>query len=264
MYGAPVFGCTCSACYRAKNMKGYARAEAMALIEEDGYRLLIDAGRPDLDRYLNDSGENTILLTHYHMDHVMGLFKLRWGKECTVTVIGPDDPEGCGDLFKHSGVLDFDRKAMAFEPFELGMLRITPLPLLHSKLTYGYFIESMYDASGSLAYLTDTVGLPSEVTEFLRERQVDLAIIDASEPPTEQPPRNHNDLSMALDIHEQIKPKRTVLTHIGHELDVWFEKNSNSLPDNVFVATDGDVYDVSNQLTAPPIFNRICNSNTLS
>ncbi len=248
VYGAPVLGCNCSACTRARSLKQYIRAETSALLEEDGYKILIDAGIANLEGYFEGSNLETILLTHYHVDHVMGLFRLRWSKDRTISVIGPDDPEGCADLFKHSGVLDFGRKAEAFKPIELGPFLITPLPLLHSKLTYGYFIESVYDASGSIAYLTDTVGLPSEVSTFLQSKKVDLAIIDASEPPAEQPPRNHNDLSMALDIHDTINPRKSVLTHIGHELDVWFERNPSRLPNNVFVAADGDTYEVASRL----------------
>ncbi len=242
VYGAPVLGCECAACYRARNHKEYARAETSALLEEDGFRIVIDAGLPNLQDYFSKFSLDNILLTHYHMDHVMGLFKLRWGCNRTISVIGPDDTEGCGDLFKHPGILDFKQKAVAFKRVELGPFRITPLPLEHSKLTYGYFIESIYDESKSLAYLTDTVGLSDEVTTFLQKQQIGLAIIDASEPPRDEPPRNHNDLTMALNIHNQIQPVDSVLTHIGHELDVWLEENPSSLPNNVSVARDGQSY----------------------
>jgi phosphoribosyl 1,2-cyclic phosphate phosphodiesterase len=248
VYGAPVMGCVCSACYRARNLKEYARAETSALLEEDGFRIVIDAGLANLEDYFIKGDSQHILLTHYHMDHVLGLFKLRWGIDCRISVIGPDDPEGCGDLFKHPGILDFQHKAKAFEQFELGPFKITPLPLQHSKLTYGYFIESLYDSSGSIAYLTDTVGLPKETADFLKRQDIDLAVIDASEPPTDSPPRNHNDLTMALDIHRQIRPQRSVLTHIGHELDVWFEQNPGYLPSDVLVARDGQTYEVVKQI----------------
>lgn len=246
VYGAPVTGCQCSACFRARNLKKFARSETSAILEEDGFQIMIDAGQPHLQDYFDKSPLNTILLTHYHMDHVLGLFKLRWGVGEQINVIGPDDPEGCGDLFKHPGILNFEQTVSAFESFQIGPFEITPLPLQHSKITYGYFISSIYDKSGSLAYLTDTVGLPEQVTKFLKQQQISLAVIDASEPPRPQPPRNHNDLNMALEIHQNIEPEQTVLTHIGCELDVWFEKNTHQLPSNVWVASDGQTYQLNN------------------
>lgn len=245
VYGAPVTGCHCSACFRARNLKKFARSETSALLEEDGYQIMIDAGQPHLQDYFDKSPLDTILLTHYHMDHVHGLFKLRWGVGEKITVLGPNDPEGCGDLFKHPGVLSFEQTVTAFEPFELGPFKITPLPLQHSKLTYGYFITSIYDNSGSLAYLTDTVGLSEQVTDFLKQQTISLAVIDASEPPRSEPPRNHNDLTMALEIHQNIKPSKSILTHIGHELDVWFEQNTDQLPSNVWIASDGQNYEIN-------------------
>lgn len=253
VYGAPVMGCSCAACYRARNCREYRRAEASVLLEEEGFHLIIDAGLPNLEDQFHRHDIDSILLTHYHMDHVMGLFKLRWGTGRSIAVIGPDDNEGCGDLFKHPGILDFKHKAKAFESFELGPFTVTPLPMQHSKLTYGYFIASQYDTSGSLAYLTDTVGLAPDVIAFLQAQQIELAMIDASEPPTSSPPRNHNDLTMALDIHHQINPAQTVLTHIGHDLDVWFEQNSSGLPCNVLIARDGQVLSTANQLASSDV-----------
>ncbi len=41
------------------------------------------------------------------MDHVQGLFPLRWGVGDKIPVYGPPDEQGCDDLFKHPGLLDF-------------------------------------------------------------------------------------------------------------------------------------------------------------
>lgn len=88
------------------------------------------------------------------MDHVQGLFHLRWGCGNSIPVYGPADEQGCDDLFKHPGILDFQPPLTPFVSVTLGGLRITPLPLNHSKITHGYLIQS---ADGALAYLTDTV-----------------------------------------------------------------------------------------------------------
>ena len=89
------------------------------------------------------------------MDHVQGLFPLRWGCGNSIPVYGPPDEQGCDDLFKHPGILAFQPPLAPFATVELGGMCITPLPLQHSKLTHGYLIQA---AGAALAYLTDTVG----------------------------------------------------------------------------------------------------------
>lgn len=130
-------------------------------------RILIDGGLTDLHRRFAPSELDAILLTHFHADHVQGLFHLRWGKGPSIPVFIPPDPDGCADLFRHTGLLEFRPKS-AFTAFEIGPLRITPLPLIHSKPTFGYVFELAGEAS--FAYLTDTRGLPPE-TRAARSHQ---------------------------------------------------------------------------------------------
>jgi len=234
--GAPVYGCNCKVCNRARHYKEFNRAPSSALIEAGDFRLLLDAGLTDLCERFPAGEISHILLTHYHMDHVQGLFNLRWGEGISIHVLGPDDPVGCDDLHKHTGVLDFSRKTYPFETFELGPLRITPLPMNHSRLTLGYFIEH---GNKRIAYLTDTCGLKEEVSTFIRKRRSDLAIIDCSMPPQQVPPNNHNDLTQALEIHHSINPKRTWLTHIGHTMDAWLDDHATELPKKVIASKDG-------------------------
>ncbi|MGK3928170.1 hypothetical protein, partial [Enterococcus faecium] len=76
-----------------------------------------------------------IMLTHYHMDHVQGLFPLRWGMGELIPVFGPPDSQGCDDLFKHPGILDFQAPFTPFEPVQWPGITVTPVPLQHSKIT---------------------------------------------------------------------------------------------------------------------------------
>lgn len=233
---APVYGCDCSACVRALSSDEYRRKPASMLINLGEQNVLVDAGIHHLADHFPIGSLTCILLTHYHMDHVQGLFELRWGEGLTIPVIGPDDPDGCADLFKHPGILDFEQKTIPYEAFSLGPLQITPLLMNHSKLTHGYVIEH---GKSRLAYLTDTCGLSDDVVHYLKQNPVDIAIIDCSTEPKPETPRNHNDFTMALEIHHAIKAKRSVLTHLGHTMDVWLEDNQHQLPENMSVAYDG-------------------------
>lgn len=237
----PVFGCECKVCYQSRVDVSRRRRPCCALLETPQGNLLIDGGLTDLAERFEQKGLNAILLTHYHVDHVQGLFHLRWGMGDKIPVYGPDDTQGCADLLKHPGILNFMPAAEPFQRFELLGIGVTPIPLQHSKPTYGYLLE--YNNS-LIAYLTDTVGLPEQTQIFLKqllkERHIDLLAIDCSHPPQNTTPRNHNDLNMALEIHHSLRPCRTVLTHISHEMDLWLSDHPGSLPDHVQVARDND------------------------
>ena len=118
-----------------------------------------NAGLPTLDQLFAGGEIQRFLLTHYHMDHVQGLFPLRWGCGNAIPVYGPPDPDGCDDLYKHPGILAFQPPLSAFHPIQFGDLRITPVPLNHSKITFGYLLQS---PNRAIAYLTDTIGPPAE------------------------------------------------------------------------------------------------------
>ncbi|MBA4500827.1 phosphonate metabolism protein PhnP [Marinobacterium marinum] len=230
----PVYGCDCPACSTARQDRRLRRKPCSALLELGELRILLDGGLTDLAERFAPGDLNAILLTHYHVDHVQGLFHLRWGLNDSIPVYGPDDRNGCADLLKHPGILDFRPPLTAFVPFQLDELKITPLPLQHSKPTFGYLFE--HDGQ-HLAYLTDTVGLPEKTECFLQNFDNLEVVIDCSQPPRPEPPRNHNDLNLVIEIHTRLHSRRTWLTHIGHEMDAWLI--DNGLPTGLYVAQDG-------------------------
>ncbi|SEB06587.1 phosphoribosyl 1,2-cyclic phosphate phosphodiesterase [Thiothrix caldifontis] len=236
--GLPVYGCHCTACERARADDRLRRRPCSALLSNGEQQVLLDAGLMDLAERFPLGSLSHILLTHYHPDHVQGLFPLRWGKNTRIPVISPDDAEGCADLYKHPGILDFSQRAYPFRRFRLGGVHVTPLPLNHSKLTLGYCLEQ---GGKVFAYLTDTAGLQTEVQDFLHAAQPDYLVMDCSFPPATATPRGHNDLNTLLALHESIQPKQTVLTHLDHTLDVWLLENPAALPESVRVGFDGMV-----------------------
>jgi phosphoribosyl 1,2-cyclic phosphate phosphodiesterase len=163
------------------------------------------------------------------------LFHLRWGQGPRLSVLTPPDSRGCADLYKHPGLLDFKR-LQKFEPVVLGELTITPVPLIHSRVTYGYCFES---AAGRVAYLTDTAGLPPNTERYLKSWSADVLVLDCTHPPQAQRPRNHNDLGVARAVRDAVAPKRTILTHIGHDLDAWMIQHPNARGDDMEIAHDG-------------------------
>lgn len=259
----PVFGCRCLACTRAQQQPELRRGPTSALIRHDGQTTLLDAGQCHLERLFAPGELNRIVLTHFHMDHVQGLFGLRWGMGEKIPVFCPPDEQGCDDLYRHPGLLAFQPFVTPFVALCFGTITLTPLPLTHSKITYGYLIE---ESGRSLAYLTDTVGLPDDTLHFLLRRRPDHLVLDCSYAPATHPlpnhnaisqaipspdhnnvapaspPPNHNDISLALGLHRRISPGRTWLTHIGHEVVNWLD--DNQLPDGVAAAYDGQQLEI--------------------
>ena len=105
--GVPRYGCECIACDRARQHPEYQRRPCSGLIETARTRLLLDAGLMDIHERFAAGSLDAIVLTHFHADHVQGLFHLRWGKAASLPVYCPPDPEGCADLYKNAGMLEF-------------------------------------------------------------------------------------------------------------------------------------------------------------
>ena len=232
--GIPTYGCDCELCNKARKNPELRRGPACALIELGEQRYLLDAGLMDIAERFPAGLLDGILLTHFHPDHVQGLFHLRWGKAKSLPVYCPPDSEGCADLFKHPGMLTF-LPQKKFQPLQLATTQVTPLPLIHSKPTFGYLFR---DANHSIAYLTDTKGLPEKTLQLLKTSKLDLLVIDTSFPPGSEK-SGHNNLDETLMIHRQLQPRRTLLTHISHELEEWLHQPGNHLPESVIPAHDG-------------------------
>lgn len=236
----PVFGCECAACQRARYDARRQRGPCSAVLTWDGDTTLLDAGQCHLEQRFSPGELNRIWLTHYHMDHVQGLFPLRWGMGASIPVFGPADPAGCDDLFKHPGILAFQPPPELFTTADYGPWRMTPVPLQHSKITIGYVVD--YEG-GRLAWLCDTCGLPAETLAFLAQQPVTHLVLDCSHPPGPETPRNHNDLTMAFAIHKALMPQYTWLTHLSHDVDNWLARHT--LPAGVYAAFDGMVLPLS-------------------
>ncbi|QEM80496.1 phosphonate metabolism protein PhnP [Halomonas binhaiensis] len=233
----PRFGCDCVACTKARVFTSHQRGPCCAEVWVDGKRYLLDAGRTDLAHSCELERPAAFFITHYHADHVQGLFHLRWGTGGSIPVYGPKDPQGCADLYRNHGVLDFQPGLKPFKALKLDSLSVTPVPLNHSKPTLGYCLD---DGGTRLAYLTDTSGLPVETERFLRDWGADVIILDACHPASHTNPRNHNTITQALEIITRLDPPRAYLTHIGHDLDAECIAHPPVLPAKVRIARDGE------------------------
>lgn len=231
----PVYGCRCRACSRARVDENFRRRPASAELQTSQGRFLLDAGRTDLADWLDPASLQGIVLTHYHMDHVAGLFHLRWGAVDPIPVFGPPDPQGCDDLHTHSGCLDFSHTLTAYEPRVLSdELTVIPVPIKHSKMTFGYVLKGRRE---SVVYLSDCDGIGPESMACIQAAEPKVVIVDCTYPPG--PSRNHLSLDRAMALHRELNTPWLYLTHIGHDLENHLMDHPLPADGQIIVARDG-------------------------
>lgn len=208
-----------------------------------GGNLVIDTP-PDLRQQLLRERLGIVhaaVFTHEHADHLFGLDDLRlmqfylggpvplYCEEQVETRIRKSydyafDPP---DDMHTGGVPKLVVHRIGLEPFEVLGMRIVPVRLQH-----GPRCRVLGFRFGNVAYCTDTNGIPKASMRQLEG--LDVLVIDCLR---RQPHETHFGLDEALAVADQLQPKRTLLTHISHNLE--HEAISRTLPPGVEMAYDG-------------------------
>jgi len=189
---------------RAASRYGLQTPSAL-VVSEAGDRVIIDAGTGiiglgrRLDRESRPAKRHDhVLLTHFHLDHIMGLpfFSPIHDKKTTITFYAPAEPAETERLL--SGLmtgryfpLDLQDTAAAkhyrkipAQAFEIGSLRISHHPLNHPQGCLAYRIE---EGGRSIVFATDTEhpskGMDDALADFAGG--ADLFIYDATFTPGE-------------------------------------------------------------------------------
>ena len=105
-------------------------------------------------------------------------------------------------------------------------LNVTPLEVIHGRLPV---IAYRFN---DFAYATDLSEIPLETMAGLRG--LDVLVLDCLRL---KPHATHLSLASALAYVDELKPRRTFLTHIAH--DIKHARDSAMLPDGVAFAYDG-------------------------
>ena len=110
--------------------------------------------------------------------------------------------------------------------FVIGEKKVTAIRAFHDSLpVLGFKIEGF-------TYLTDVKTISDSEIEKIRNTKV--LVINAL---GYEKHHSHLNLAEALELIEEIKPKKTYLTHISHVLG-FHEEVEKTLPKNVFLAYD--------------------------
>jgi phosphoribosyl 1,2-cyclic phosphate phosphodiesterase len=238
--GVPCIGCGCPTC-TSTNPKNQRLRCALLLGLPEG-NLLIDTP-PDLRTQLLREQVgivHSVLYTHDHADHVFGLDDLRLFPH----YLGHPLPVYCEDFVEArirksfdyafaednhgyaGGVPQLEMRRISLEPFTLLGQAIIPIRMWHGKFrVLGFRI-------GNIAYCTDTNGIPTESLAQLHG--LDVLILDALRA---RPHVSHFSLDQAVEVARQLRPKRTLFTHMCHDLE--HEATNATLPEGMELAYDG-------------------------
>jgi phosphoribosyl 1,2-cyclic phosphate phosphodiesterase len=204
---------------------------------------------PDLRFQLTRCGIGRIdalIYTHAHADHIGGLDEVR----ILNRIMGTPMPSyGTAALWEELRL----RFGYAFKPYNGGFFG---RPVLQDHIvTPGEAFEVMeesilpldqdhgYSRSlglrlGKFAYCTDVVRF--DETAFAALQGVELLVVDCFTPARDHP--THAGLPTVLSWVEQLRPKRTVLTHLGPDMD--YRTLCNTLPPGLEPGYDGMVLEV--------------------
>jgi len=222
------------------------RTRSSIVIEsETGQRLLVDAS-PDLRNQIIDNripGIDAILFTHAHADHIAGIDDIRllnrianrpldaFGMPVTLDEIS----RRFAYAFSPWNPPHFYRPVLVARPVEPGTsVSAADLNIRIFRQNHGK-IDSLGLRIGSFAYSTDVVKLDDAAMAVLAG--VDTWIVDCFL--RDGTHWTHANLSTVLGWVEQLRPRRTILTHMGTGMDwAWMATN---LPPGVEAAFDGMV-----------------------
>ena len=269
--GVPMIGCPCEVC-RSHDPRD-RRTRPSVLIRYPTSSNIADPGTPDTipthRQYLVDTSPELrtqmirhdidridgVMFTHTHADHVCGIDDLRRFNAVMKSPLTIYTEQTALDALHSMFAYIFEPKKHnldnTFVPtlipkrievgvaLELEGAQWTPLRLMHGRRPIlGFRVDYGTAAPrASLAYCTDVSNFPPKTYPLLEN--LDVLVIDAlryRHHPT------HLTVDQALEVIDQVKPRRAYLTHIAH--DISHADLEAKLPEHVFLAFDGLTVDV--------------------
>jgi phosphoribosyl 1,2-cyclic phosphate phosphodiesterase len=242
--GVPVIACDCKVCSSEDSKDKRLRSSIMITIKDKNY--VIDSGPDFRQQMLRERVQSleAILFTHEHKDHIAGLDDVRafnFKQKRPVNIYCSKNVEVAlkrefhyafsGD--NYPGIPQININLIENKQFEVfSGLKVIPIQVFHYKMpVFGFRI-------GDFTYITDAKTISDEEINKIKGSKV--IMVNALQ---EKEHISHFNLKEALSFIEKVNPEKAYLTHISHLFGTTEYINS-ILPENVFIANDGFVFDV--------------------
>lgn len=237
--GVPVIGCNCEVCQSADERDNRLRTSAM--VETEGTTFVIDTGPDFRQQMLRNTPTDMprVIFTHEHKDHIAGLddiraFNFKYRKPIDIyasTAVQEALKREYHYVFaaqKYPGVPQVNLHTISGdENFTIEGTEVIPVRLLHYKMpVLGFRIKDV-------AYITDANYIAPEEKEKLKN--LDVLVLNALR---KKEHISHFNLSEAVQLVEELKPKRAFFTHISHLMGL-HEEVEKELPAHIRLAQDG-------------------------
>lgn len=236
--GVPIICCECAVC--KSNDPKDNRLRSSILIESETTKIIIDAG-PDFRQQLlrkNLKSLDAVVFTHEHKDHIAGLDEVKafnyfnnmkmpvYATERVQTALKREFAYIFSEE-KYPGIPEIDLHTITDEPICINDIKLLPIDVIHYKMPVkGYRIRNF-------TYITDANYISE--TEKEKIRGSEIIVINALR---KEPHLSHFTFSEAINLMQELKPKKAYFTHISHQLGL-HQDVSLELPDFIELAYDG-------------------------
>jgi phosphoribosyl 1,2-cyclic phosphate phosphodiesterase len=240
--GVPLNLCKCKVCL-SENPKNNRLRSSVIVELACKKNILIDVSPDFRQQALTQKikSVDSILFTHKHADHILGLDDLRpyyfmqkntintYGNEETLAEIKRffnymfnRDPLYSGGSFPDLNLIELEE----YQSLEVFDATVQTIPIMHAKLPiFGYRINNF-------AYLTDCSSITERSMDLLKD--LDLLVLDGLR---HKPHPSHLTVKEAAEVAIELNAKRTYLTHMSHDLD--YDETNSLLPEGIELAYDG-------------------------
>jgi phosphoribosyl 1,2-cyclic phosphate phosphodiesterase len=236
--GVPIICCDCAVC-KSTNPKDN-RLRSSILIESEIAKVVIDSG-PDFRQQLlrrDLKSLDAVVFTHEHKDHIAGLDEVKafnYFNNMRMPVYATERVQNAlkrefAYIFsddKYPGIPEIDLYTITDEPIKIKDITLLPIDVVHFKMPVkAYRINNF-------TYITDANYISDSEKEKIKGSEI--IVLNALR---REPHLSHFTFNEAINLMEELKPKKAYFTHISHQLGLHNDV-SIELPDFIELAYDG-------------------------